>query len=296
MNRLQRPGLRIQSDQIRKMWEGMAVSPLPILRHKLTQFVLVVLLAYLFFQFGIPALSRALTNVAAPVPSHLLWTIYMPIVVLVMLLFVSASEATWREFKAPLQTLVVEQERRGIVVLRTILLIALPLLAGIVAFTRVQSGVSAPAELRSIHPADPGVITVGGEQFVLQGLRNPLRAADGSVAPADLEAGQAIYSKNCLFCHGDALDGKGMFAAGLNPRPANFTDPGTIGQLSESYVFWRVAKGGPGLPPEGKPWNSAMPAWEDELTVEELWQVIAYLYEGAGPNIFPAERAVTGDH
>jgi hypothetical protein len=34
-----------------------------------------------------------------------------------------------------------------------------------------------------------------------------------------------------------------------------------------------------------------MPAWEDELTVTEMWQVIAYLYEGAGPNIFPAERS-----
>jgi mono/diheme cytochrome c family protein len=176
--------------------------------------------------------------------------------------------------------------------LRLVILIILPILAGLIAFFQLQTGVSAPAELRSIHPADPGTMTINGEQFVLQGLRNPLRAADGSVAPADLEAGHAIYIQNCVFCHGDALDGNGMFADGLSPRPANFTDPGTIGQLSESYVFWRVAKGGPGLPVEGKPWNSAMPAWEDQLTVEEMWQVIAYLYEGAGPNIFPAERSI----
>jgi mono/diheme cytochrome c family protein len=267
-----------------------------IFKHKLTQFSLAVVLAYLIFQFGIPALSLALTNVAAPVPSHLLWTIYMPIVVLVMLLFVSANEIAWREFKTPLYTVAVERERRPIVVLRTVILIALPILAGVIAYTQVQSGVSAPAELRSIHPADPGVITVGGEEFTLQGLRNPVRAADGSVDPADLEAGKAIYVQNCIFCHGDALDGNGMFADGLNPRPANFTDPGTIGQLSESYVFWRVAKGGPGLPTEGKPWNSAMPAWEDELTVEEMWQVIAYLYAAAGPNIFPAERSLEAGH
>jgi mono/diheme cytochrome c family protein len=44
-------------------------------------------------------------------------------------------------------------------------------------------------------------------------------------------------------------------------------------------VFWRIAKGGPGLPPEGTPWNSAMPAWEDLLTEEEIWAVIVFLYE-----------------
>jgi mono/diheme cytochrome c family protein len=258
-------------------------------KHKLTQFILVILLAYLFFQFGIPALSLALTGTPAPVPAHLLWTIYMPAVVFVMLLYVSANEAAWNEFTTPLLNLIVNRRTFKITLLRFVILIALPVLAGVIIYFQLQTTVSPPAELRSIHPADPGTITVGGEQFVLQGLRNPLRGADGSVSQADLEAGKEIYIKNCVYCHGDALDGNGMFANGLRPRPADFTDPGTIVQLSESYVFWRVAKGGPGLPVEGKPWNSAMPAWEDELTVEEMWQVIAYLYEATGQR--PAERA-----
>ncbi len=258
------------------------------LKHKLTQFILVVLLAYLFFQFGIPALSLALTGTAAPVPAHLMWTIYMPAVVFVLLLFVSANEAAWHEFKAPLINLIVSRSF-GVILLRFVILVALPVLAGVITYFQLQTTVSPPAELRSIHPADPGTINVDGEQFVLQGLRNPLRGADGRVAQADLEAGHEIYIQNCVYCHGDALNGKGMFADGLRPRPANFTDPGTIAQLSESYVFWRVAKGGPGLPVEGKPWNSAMPAWEDELSVSEMWQVIAYLYEGTGYH--PAERA-----
>jgi DMSO reductase family type II enzyme heme b subunit len=261
------------------------------LQHKLTQYVTVLLLSYLFFQYGIPALSLAITGRAAPVPAHLLWTIYMPTVALVMLLFVSADEASWREFKAPLRTLLVERERSAVVALRIVLAVALPLLAGVLAYFQVRPSVRPPAELRSVHPADPGTITVGGEQFELQGLANPLRGPDGSVSEADLEAGRDIYITHCVFCHGDALNGDGMFADGLQPRPADFTDSGTIAQLSESYVFWRVAKGGPGLPPEGTPWNSAMPAWEDELTAEEIWQVIAYIYEAAGPNIFPAERA-----
>lgn len=260
-----------------------------ILKHKLTQFILLILLAYLFFQFGIPSLSMILTGTPAPVPAHLLWTIYMPAIVFVMLLFVSANQASWDEFSTPLINLCVNRRSFGVVILRLLFIIAIPIVAGIITFFKLQTEVSPPAELRSIHPADPGTITVQGETFTLQGLRNPVRREDGSVAQADLEAGHEIFIQNCVFCHGDALDGNGMFADGLNPRPANFTDTGTIAQLSESYVFWRVAKGGPGLPPEGKPWNSAMPAWEDELTVEEMWQVIAFLYEAT--NQQPAERA-----
>ena len=260
------------------------------LKHKLTQFVLILILAFIFLRFGIPLLSLALTGTPAPIGAHLLWTIYMPIVALVMLLFVSVNETGWNEFREPLYKLLVEEDDRRTVALRRVLLVTLPLLGGVITYLMIQSQVSSPAELRSIHPADPGTINVGGEQFVLQGLRNPLRDEDGSVSQSDLNAGQAIYVTNCIFCHGDALNGKGMFASGLRPIPANFTDSGTIAQLSESYVFWRVAKGGIGLPDEGTPWNSAMPAWDDELTPTEIWQVIAYLYEGAGSNIFPAER------
>src|SRR5438132_1169860 len=91
-----------------------------------------------------------------------------------------------------------------------------------------------------------------------------------------------IYIRSCMFCHGDNLDGHGLFASALNPPPANFEDPGTIAMLQESYLFWRIAKGGPGLPRESTPWNSAMPAWEDRLTEEQIWQVIAYLYDATG--------------
>ena len=52
--------------------------------------------------------------------------------------------------------------------------------------------------------------------------------------------------------------------------------------LQESYVFWRVAKGGPNLPPNAHPWNSAMPVWENMLSEEEIWKVILWIYEGAG--------------
>ena len=85
-----------------------------------------------------------------------------------------------------------------------------------------------------------------------------------------------------MYCHGDLLDGQGHFASGFNPQPADFVGPNTIAQLAEGYVFWRIAKGGPGLPKESTPWSSAMPAWEDRLTEEQIWQVIMYLYDTTG--------------
>jgi hypothetical protein len=49
--------------------------------------------------------------------------------------------------------------------------------------------------------------------------------------------------------------------------------------LTESFLFWRIAKGGPGLPGESTPWDSAMPVWENFLSEKEIWQVILYLYD-----------------
>ncbi len=261
-----------------------------ILKHKLAQFILVLAIGYLFFQFGVPALSTALTGIAAPVPAHLLWTIFMPILTLVMLLFVSANEAAWREFKAPLITLLAERERRPVVALRAIVLIALPALVGVLTFLLVQPSVSPPAELRSIHPAPPSSITLDGETIDLQTAANPFRDASGNPDPAALAEGKAIYGQRCVFCHGDSLNGDGLFADAIRPRPANFTDPGTIAQLQESFLFWRIAKGGPGLPPEGKGWNSAMPAWEGTLSEEEIWKVILYLYDAT--NQHPREAGL----
>ena len=76
--------------------------------------------------------------------------------------------------------------------------------------------------------------------------------------------------------------GDGHFASGFNPLPANFVDAGTIAQLQESYVFWRISKGGPGLPSNAHPWDSAMPVWENMLSEDDIWKAILWLYEGSG--------------
>lgn len=244
------------------------------LRHPLGQSAAVLVAAYLLFEFGVAYLPPVLGVESAPVPNSVLFQ-YMITVLAGVLIFVSDNEERWTAFKQPIRATLVDDDRR---VLRGVLLIMVPLLVGVLTFLQVRPTVAAPSALRSIHPAPPSSITFQGRSMVLDGLENPLRA-DGSIAE-DVEVGRAVYYRNCMPCHGDALRGAGHFARGFSPAPIDLA--GTIRDLTESFVFWRVAKGGQGLPVEGTPWNSAMPVWEDYLTEDEIWAVIIFLYEQTG--------------
>lgn len=246
------------------------------LKHPFWQAALVLVVAFLLFEFGIAYLPPLLGVRSAPVPQSVVLQ-YMATVLVAVLLYVSAEEERWRAFKAPLHALLVEPDRR---ILRAALLVMLPLLVGFATLLRVRPSVAAPPTLRSVHPAPPSTIAFQGRTITLAGLENPLRA--GGVSDEERELGQRVYYENCMPCHGDHLEGDGHYAHGFNPQPLSFTDAGTIAQLTESFVFWRIAKGGPGLPREGAPWSSAMPAWEDFLSEEEIWAVTLYIYEQAG--------------
>jgi len=207
------------------------------LRHPFWQAVGLLILAYLVIVFVIPALPGS-----AMVPGSVVLQ-YMATVLVGVLIWVSDDEARWTQFKEPMHEVLVQPRLK---VVRTAVLAAVTLVVGCITYGQVRAGVAAPPNLRSIHPAPPSQITFRGKTITLVGLDNPLRKT-GDMA-AHLAVGHKIYYQNCVPCHGDHLDGQGHFASGLNPLPANFQDNGTIAQLTESFVFWRVAKGGPGLP------------------------------------------------
>jgi mono/diheme cytochrome c family protein len=237
------------------------------LRSRLLQAALILLVALLIFRFGI----------RPPVPFSVL-SLYMAIVLLVTLVYVSSDSDAWRAFLAPLRATLVDRDKR---VLRLVLVIVIPILLGYYAYTQAAARPQGPPELRAVHPAPPDSIQFRGKDFKISGIDNPLRK-DQAAHARQVAAGGETYIRNCVYCHGDNLDGKGHFAPGFNPPPANFQDPGTIAMLQEAYLFWRIAKGGPGLPKESTPWNSVMPSWEDRLTEEQIWQVIMYLYDATG--------------
>src|SRR5581483_10334477 len=251
-------------------------------RGKFLQAVGVLVAAFLLFRYGIQP----------PMPFSVL-SLYMFVTLLAVLIYVSSDSDSWRAFVTPIRRTLTEPGRRP---LRLLLGVTIPILVGYYAYSQAAARVEAPLELRAVHPAPPATITFRGKEIDLQATSTPVRqdiARDPASAATHLAAGAATYVRNCVYCHGDYLDGRGHFAHGLNPQPADFVGPNTIAQLSEGFVFWRIAKGGPGLPKESTPWNSAMPSWEDRLTEQQIWEVIYFLYTTTGhpPRVMTADAA-----
>lgn len=240
--------------------------------------LLVAATAYAIIELGIPAIGAVMKPGTWPVvPIHLV-RLYLFFIVVVILLYVAADNERWRRVCSELRFFF---SGREVWIARTAMIAVISLLAGYTAYDTVRPQLEPPSELRSVHPAPPSSFSMGGKVYDLLTLDNPLRA-DTSAFADNVKAGAEIYFKNCFFCHGDKLDGKGHYADAFYPLPANFRDTGTIAQLQESYLFWRIATGGPGLPREAGPWMSAMPVWHRFLSETEIWQVVLFLYDFTG--------------
>ena len=216
-----------------------------------------------------------------PVPQSVV-NLYMGIVTGACVAYVTSSKERTRAFASPLVRLCLEPRLRPLLYAVVLLL---PALTAFGVYRQLNIPLEAPAFGRTIHPAPPDSITVHDKPFDLITLDNPYRpleTSDPAAFASRVTNGRRVYYENCFYCHGDALRGDGMYAHGLNPIPTNFADAGAIALLQESFLFWRIAKGGPGLPEEGGPWATAMPAWEKFLTEDEMWDVVLFLYDFSG--------------
>jgi DMSO reductase family type II enzyme heme b subunit len=243
------------------------------------QAVLVVIVAWLVFDNAFPPL----------IPKSLMVQ-FMVITIVGVLLYFSFDDERWAEFKAPILGVLRDDDKHTI---RAALLIIISCLIGYTVYESVKPKLDAPFELRQVHPAPPSKLKVFNKTFDLTTLENPVRTKVLEQIDTDkqqameiydqaVSSGSEVYYKNCFYCHGDLLDGSGPFAKAFNPLPANFQDVGTIAQLQEAFLFWRITTGGPGLPKEGTPWNSAMPVWHEIISEEEVWNVITFLYDYVG--------------
>lgn len=235
-------------------------------------------LSYAIIAVGIPALGAITKPGTWPlVPAHLVG-LYMFFVIIVILLYAASDNERLERIRDELQVFLGAQK---LWLARSAAIAAVSLAGGYLAYAAVRSDLETPPELRAIHPAPPSSFSVGGKTYNLLTLENPLRA-DKQNFSRNVRAGAEIFFKNCFFCHGDKLDGRGHYADAFHPLPANFRDVGTIAQLQESYLFWRIATGGPGLPREAAPWASSMPVWHRFMSETEIWQVILFLYDFTG--------------
>lgn len=218
---------------------------------------------------------------SAPIPSSVV-TLYMGIITIAILAYMTSSQERRNEVAGPLIRFMTEKRYA---VLLAVTVIALPVLAAANVYMQMNVPLEPPFFPRTVHPASPSEITVHDKKVAIDAGDNPFRELEKS-NPEEfrkrVENGKRVYYRNCVFCHGDDLSGNGMFVHGLDPIPTNFADGDTIANLRETFLFWRVAKGGPGLPEEGGPWDTAMPAWEKLLKDEEMWEAVLFLYDFTG--------------
>ena len=256
------------------------------------QAVATVVVAYLLLKYAFPPLMPLSLMIQD-----------MIIIVLFVLVYFSYDDARWTEFKKPILAMLRDDDKT---VIRWAFLLIVPGVVGYVIYGLVKPTDAAPVELRQVHPAPPSKMRAYNKSFPITKMSNPLREqviekyktdpeAAMEIHVGYVEEGRKVFYQNCVVCHGDLLDGAGFFAPTFRPIPANFQDVGTIAQLEEPYVFWRIVTGGPGLPNEGTPWNSAMPVWQEMLNEEEVWRVIMFLYDYVGqvPRIWDQDKSKT---
>lgn len=129
---------------------------------------------------------------------------------------------------------------------------------------------------RRFVPPAVGTIIVGAiiATNSLAGLaatvRNPIPPTISAVA-----RGREIYIERCAVCHGDNGRGDGPAAAGLNPKPADLRVHLAAGHTDAQLFDW-VSNGYPG---------SAMPAFRNELSDENRWNVLNFMRVSFGPGV-----------
>jgi mono/diheme cytochrome c family protein len=195
------------------------------------------------------------------------------------IIYFSIQDDILKAFLEPMRSVLADEDKK--IPRIVIIYILIPLAAGYITYAEVKPTLEPPVSARITHPEPPSEIDFKGNTMKILGLENPLRK-DLANLPKHIEDGKVIYFQNCFICHGADLDGRGQFAQAFNPPPPPFRGTDTIAQLPESYVFWRIAKGWRGLTAGATPWDSAMPAFEDMLTEDQIWKAILYMYDATG--------------
>src|SRR5258705_7901364 len=213
----------------------------------------------------------------------------MGIVSMAVLASVSSSQERGEQVSRPLVRFMTEKRYTALLVATVV---AIPALAAANVYVQISAPIHPPLFSRTIHPASPPDITVHDKKIDLNTGEDPfwpLEKSNPEEFRKHVENGRQVYYRNCVFCHGDNLAGTGMFIHGLDPIPTNL--PETIPLLRDTFLFWRNSNVGPGLAGERGPLDTAMPAWENFLKEEEIWDAIVFLYDFTGQRPRAREEA-----
>jgi mono/diheme cytochrome c family protein len=119
---------------------------------------------------------------------------------------------------------------------------------------------SGGSEIAAATPVQARGWTLGEDAATKQ---NPLKPDDKTVA-----AGKAVFKDKCQKCHGPGGLGDGPDADPDAAGDMDLTNPKRAERNPDGVVFYKVLNG------RGRP---KMPAFKDELSEEQIWQVITYV-------------------
>ncbi len=89
-----------------------------------------------------------------------------------------------------------------------------------------------------------------------------------SIVPDTVARGRAVFKTNCILCHGTKGDGNGRASRLYNPPPANLTRS----DKNDMYKKMIITMGGEAM---GR--SRFMPVWGEQLSEQEIEDVVAYL-------------------
>jgi mono/diheme cytochrome c family protein len=93
-------------------------------------------------------------------------------------------------------------------------------------------------------------------------LTNPQQITKESI-----KIGWDLYARNCAGCHGDTGKGDGPLANALPESPTDFTEVRLMEGHTDGELFFKTKEGV----------GDYMPAYEGQLTEDELWHLVNYL-------------------
>lgn len=140
-----------------------------------------------------------------------------------------------------------------------------------------------PAGPRMMGPGmmGPGPGMMGGgmgfmarrHEAMMYGLPAPYATMSNPLAMTHetIDQGAKVYAQRCVGCHGAHGAGDGEAGRNLSPPPGNLA---WLSQMPmarwDGYIYWTIAEG-------GTPFGTAMPAFKNTLSSNEIWAVTAYV-------------------
>jgi len=163
------------------------------------------------------------------------------------------------------------------------LLLALPVGAGAFAQQGQQPAWGAsPWEPGKSKPRNLDNLTPGERQRLLrhQAFMNR-EVPEGYLAITNevgyttraIAAGGPLYLAHCQQCHGASGLGNGELAMSLTPSPALLAYLVQQPIAVDQYLLWTISEG-------GQAFGTAMPAFKNVLSQDQIWEIVAYLRAG----------------